>query len=401
MRGTVERVDESGWEDAFAQVSRALDEAGVDAAELLAAGHRVVHGGDRYTAGHDRRRRRGAGHRGAGRAGAAAQPAGPGRDPRHPRGVPRPAPGGGLRHRLLRRAAGRRGDVRPGPGGGRGRGIRRYGFARDQPRARRGRGRPVPRPARGPAGADRPPPGQRRLRRGGPGRPARRHLDGADAAGGAGDGHPPRRPRPGRAAAPAPPRLRRRPSWRSCCTTGPVCRGWPAGTTSATCWPPSTAATSTRGRRTTSTATGSASTSAPTSPCSAAPTPWSSPPGSASTCHGCARTPCSGLTALGIEVDPARNRADADGPRRVGADGSRVDVLVVPTDEELRDRPRRSRDLLRRRGRVRGPTASRTSRAPRAGPRRGRGSRRGPAAACRPSPGAAPRRASPATGPGR
>ncbi len=49
VRGTVERVDEGGWEDAFAQVSRALDEAEVDAGELLAAGHRVVHGGDRYT----------------------------------------------------------------------------------------------------------------------------------------------------------------------------------------------------------------------------------------------------------------------------------------------------------------------------------------------------------------
>jgi acetate kinase len=49
VRGTVERVDESGWEEAFAQVSRTLDEAEVDAGELLAAGHRVVHGGDRYT----------------------------------------------------------------------------------------------------------------------------------------------------------------------------------------------------------------------------------------------------------------------------------------------------------------------------------------------------------------
>jgi acetate kinase len=52
-----------------------------------------------------------------------------------------------------------------------------------------------------------------------------------------------------------------------------------------------------------------------------------------------------GLTALGIEVDPARNRADTDGPRRVAADGSRVDVLVVPTDEELAI-ARQVRDLL-------------------------------------------------------
>jgi acetate kinase len=42
-----------------------------------------------------------------------------------------------------------------------------------------------------------------------------------------------------------------------------------------------------------------------------------------------------GLAALGIEVDATRNREDVDGPRRISADGSRVDVLVVPTDEEL------------------------------------------------------------------
>ncbi|HRK46447.1 MAG TPA: acetate kinase, partial [Nocardioides sp.] len=42
-----------------------------------------------------------------------------------------------------------------------------------------------------------------------------------------------------------------------------------------------------------------------------------------------------GLVALGIEVDPDRNRADASGPRRIATDSSRVDVLVVPTDEAL------------------------------------------------------------------
>jgi acetate kinase len=42
-----------------------------------------------------------------------------------------------------------------------------------------------------------------------------------------------------------------------------------------------------------------------------------------------------GLSALGIEVDPGRHGAAADGPRRIGADGAAVDVLVVPTDEEL------------------------------------------------------------------
>src|SRR4051794_31972877 len=47
LRGTVERVDETGWDAAFAEVARALDEKGV--VDLVAVGHRVVHGGDRYT----------------------------------------------------------------------------------------------------------------------------------------------------------------------------------------------------------------------------------------------------------------------------------------------------------------------------------------------------------------
>ncbi len=49
VRGTVERVDETGWDGAFDEVSSALSQAGVDPAGLLCAGHRVVHGGDRYT----------------------------------------------------------------------------------------------------------------------------------------------------------------------------------------------------------------------------------------------------------------------------------------------------------------------------------------------------------------
>lgn len=49
VRGTVERVDETGWDDAFAQVRDALREEGVEPGDLVAAGHRVVHGGDRYT----------------------------------------------------------------------------------------------------------------------------------------------------------------------------------------------------------------------------------------------------------------------------------------------------------------------------------------------------------------
>lgn len=42
-----------------------------------------------------------------------------------------------------------------------------------------------------------------------------------------------------------------------------------------------------------------------------------------------------GLDALGVVVDPERNRVDAQGPRPVSAAGSAVAVLVVPTDEEL------------------------------------------------------------------
>jgi acetate kinase len=41
-----------------------------------------------------------------------------------------------------------------------------------------------------------------------------------------------------------------------------------------------------------------------------------------------------GLTRLGIELDPARNEAPSSDARAVSADGSEVAVLVVPTDEE-------------------------------------------------------------------
>ena len=47
--GTVERVDESGWPGAFDQLDAALDQAGVRQLGLLGIGHRVVHGGSRYT----------------------------------------------------------------------------------------------------------------------------------------------------------------------------------------------------------------------------------------------------------------------------------------------------------------------------------------------------------------
>jgi acetate kinase len=42
-----------------------------------------------------------------------------------------------------------------------------------------------------------------------------------------------------------------------------------------------------------------------------------------------------GLERLGVVLHEERNRAPADGPRRISADESRVEVLVVPTDEEL------------------------------------------------------------------
>lgn len=52
---------------------------------------------------------------------------------------------------------------------------------------------------------------------------------------------------------------------------------------------------------------------------------------------------CEGLGVLGIEVDPERNpirndvhsKAGPQDPRAIHAEGSRVDVLVVPTNEEL------------------------------------------------------------------
>ena len=43
----------------------------------------------------------------------------------------------------------------------------------------------------------------------------------------------------------------------------------------------------------------------------------------------------SGLSALGLAVDPARNAAATDGPRRISPDDGPVAILVVPTDEEL------------------------------------------------------------------
>lgn len=44
---------------------------------------------------------------------------------------------------------------------------------------------------------------------------------------------------------------------------------------------------------------------------------------------------CAGLGVLGVEVDDVRNTARSREIRTISADGSRVAVLVVPTDEEL------------------------------------------------------------------
>ena len=42
-----------------------------------------------------------------------------------------------------------------------------------------------------------------------------------------------------------------------------------------------------------------------------------------------------GLDVLGIRVDPERNELPSDEARRISPDGNPVDVLVVPTDEEI------------------------------------------------------------------
>jgi acetate kinase len=54
----------------------------------------------------------------------------------------------------------------------------------------------------------------------------------------------------------------------------------------------------------------------------------------------------SGLTALGVEVDPERNVDGSNGARRISTDSSAVAVLVVPTNEEL-SIARQVADLLR------------------------------------------------------
>ncbi|WP_305092627.1 acetate/propionate family kinase [Prescottella sp. R16] len=47
------------------------------------------------------------------------------------------------------------------------------------------------------------------------------------------------------------------------------------------------------------------------------------------------RDALAGLGGLGIVVDPDRNESPDGSERRIGADGSAVEILVIPTDEEL------------------------------------------------------------------
>jgi acetate kinase len=49
VKGLVERVEETGFDDALARMTAELDEAGLSPASLAAVGHRVVHGGPRFT----------------------------------------------------------------------------------------------------------------------------------------------------------------------------------------------------------------------------------------------------------------------------------------------------------------------------------------------------------------
>jgi acetate kinase len=44
---------------------------------------------------------------------------------------------------------------------------------------------------------------------------------------------------------------------------------------------------------------------------------------------------CAGLDGLGISLDDGKNAASSAGVRHIQADGGKVKVLVVPTNEEL------------------------------------------------------------------
>ena len=56
---------------------------------------------------------------------------------------------------------------------------------------------------------------------------------------------------------------------------------------------------------------------------------------------------CQGLGILGVELDEAANTAEGGGERRISTDASRVAVLVVPTNEEL-EIARQAADIVAR-----------------------------------------------------
>ena len=143
-------------------------------------------------------------------------------------------------------------------------------------------------------------------------------------------------------------RARRRRRWRTCCTTARASRGSPgvhdfrdlAGRRRRR-------RRARRGRRTTSTATGSASTSAPTSPCSAAPTPWSSPPGSASTTPGVRADALAGLEPARASRSTRSRNADDGRGRRVDQHRRLAGDGAGGADRRgARDRPAGRRALL-------------------------------------------------------
>jgi len=44
---------------------------------------------------------------------------------------------------------------------------------------------------------------------------------------------------------------------------------------------------------------------------------------------------CENLTYLGVEIDPELNKVRSGDPRRISTPNSKVEVLVIPTNEEL------------------------------------------------------------------
>ncbi|GAB4484487.1 MAG: acetate kinase [Thermodesulfovibrionales bacterium] len=62
-------------------------------------------------------------------------------------------------------------------------------------------------------------------------------------------------------------------------------------------------------------------------------------------------TSCNGLSGLGIAIDEARNSGTAGGVSEIHAEGSRVKVLVIPTNEE-REIAAQTVDVIRKRGDV-------------------------------------------------